>query len=152
MKPWVRMYLSQSVLALQEWSWWDWYGVWTGGVGVGDFGCGAGEGVLRGVVGMVGQGEVGGVWGVRCIECVMGRDKSLGLIVISSDGGAAFRNGSILTIRLRRCGPAGGYCRSPVKKELLDLRCQGLAGPWFARRERGTVGTRVSGSMVRGFR
>ena len=61
------MYLSQSVLALQEWSWRDWYGVWTGGGGVGDFWCGAGEGVLRGVV-VIGEGVVGGVWGVRCME------------------------------------------------------------------------------------
>ena len=35
---------------------------------------------------------------------------------------------------------------------LLDLVCQGLAGPWYARRERGAVGTRVSGSMVRELR
>ena len=61
------MYLSQSVLALQEWLWQDWYGVWTGG-GVGDFWCGTGEGVLRGVVGVVGEGVVGGVWGVCCME------------------------------------------------------------------------------------
>ena len=27
----MRMYRSQRVLALQEWSWQDWYGVWTGG-------------------------------------------------------------------------------------------------------------------------
>ena len=26
--------------------------------------------------------------------------------------------------------------------------CQGLAGPWYARRERGAVDARVSGSMI----
>ena len=62
------MYLSHSVLALQEWLWWDWYGVWTGGGGVGDFWCGTGEGVLRGFVGIVGEGVVSGVRGVRCME------------------------------------------------------------------------------------
>ena len=61
------MYQSQSVLALQEWSWWDWYGVWAGGVGGGDFWSGAGEGVLR-RGGIVAEGVVGGVWGVRRIE------------------------------------------------------------------------------------
>ena len=30
--------------------------------------------------------------------------------------------------------------------------CQGLAGPWYARHERGAVGTRVSGLMVRELR
>ena len=30
--------------------------------------------------------------------------------------------------------------------------CQGLAEPWYARRERGTVDARVSGSMTQGFR
>ena len=30
--------------------------------------------------------------------------------------------------------------------------CQGLAGPWYARRERGAVGARISGSMVQVFR
>ena len=68
MRPWVRMYLSQSVFTLQEWSWRDWKGVWTGGVGVGDFGRGTGEGVLRGVVGLMGEGVVGGVRGVRRME------------------------------------------------------------------------------------
>ena len=62
------MYLSQRVLALQEWSWQDWNGVWTGGGGVVDFWCGAGEGVLGGVVGVIGEGVVGGVQGVRCME------------------------------------------------------------------------------------
>ena len=28
------------------------------------------------------------------------------------------------------------------------ISCQGLAGPWYARRERGAVRTRVSDSMV----
>ena len=37
-----------------------------------------------------------------------------------------------------------------VKYQLL--LCQGLAGPWYARCERGTVGARVSGSMVRELR
>ena len=55
------MYLSQSVLALQEWLWRDWYGVWAEGGGVVDFWHGAGEGVI-------GEGVVGGVWGVRCME------------------------------------------------------------------------------------
>ena len=61
------MYQSQRVLALQEWSWRDWYGVQTGG-GVGDFWRGAGEGVLQGVVSVMGEGVVGGVRGVRCME------------------------------------------------------------------------------------
>ena len=59
------MYLSHRVLALQEWSWRDWNGVWARGVGVADFWRGAGEGVLGGVVG---EGVVGGVRGVRCME------------------------------------------------------------------------------------
>ena len=37
-----------------------------------------------------------------------------------------------------------------VKYQLL--LCQGLAGPWYAQCERGTVGARVSGSMVRELR
>ena len=122
--PWVRRYRSHSVLALQEWSWRDWYGVWTGGVGVGDFGRGTGEGVLRRFVGVVREGEVGGVRGVRRIECEIGRDKSLGLIVVSSDGGTPCQNCGILTVGLRRCCPARGYCRSPVEKELSDLKWQ----------------------------
>ena len=61
------MYRSQSVLALQEWSWQDWKGVWTRGVGGGDFWSRTGEGVLRGG-GVVGEGVVGGVQGVRCME------------------------------------------------------------------------------------
>ena len=32
------------------------------------------------------------------------------------------------------------------------MECQGLAGPWYAQRERDAVGTRISGSMVREFR
>ena len=141
------MYWSQSVLALQEWSWWDWYGVWTGGVSVGDFRCGAGEGVLRGVVGVVREGEVGGVQGVHRIKCEIGRDKSLGLIVVSSDRGATCRNSGILTVGLRRCCPARGHCRSPVEKELSDLKWQ--VGPRDSReRCRGVIVRHMGWAVV----
>ena len=38
------------------------------GCGVGDFWCGAGEGVFGGTVGIPGEGVVGGVRGVCCME------------------------------------------------------------------------------------
>ena len=56
------------MLALQEWLWRDWYGVWTRIGGIGDFGHGTGEGVLQGVVRLNGEGVVGGVRGVCCME------------------------------------------------------------------------------------
>ena len=70
------MYLSHSVLALQEWSWRDWYGVWTGAV------------VL--VISGVGQGKEsseessepsGRVWSVVYGVCAAWSDRSVGISV-----------------------------------------------------------------------
>ena len=46
------------------------------------------------------------------------------MIVVSVDGGAPCGNGGFFTLGLRKCGPARGYCRLPVEKELSDLRWQ----------------------------
>ena len=51
--------------------------------------------------------------------------------------------------KLRKTSTAAQMAANAKPKE---EKCQGLAGPWYARREHDTVCTRVSDSMVQGFR
>ena len=54
------------------------------------------------------------------------------------------------TSEVFRCRHDDNGCSVSVKRSLV--LCQGLAGPWYAQREHGAVGTRVSDSVVQGFR
>ena len=55
-------------------------------------------------------------------------------------------------IQVRRSGVATVTMGAVFSMKRSLVLCQGLAGPWYARCERGTVGARVSGSMVRELR